>query len=273
MTDRFKCPWCSQHFRANPGDHVHCPKCRTLLDTSQIPRVAEPTPPPVALTPPSQNPASTAIPPKRPTFLDGWKKLIDPLVDQTKRILEERQQNVERRQQAEAERIARAKAEAERIAKVRADAYAKLEVWKRENPERAAAIAARKAIASSENEYYWHLWYRNNPHTTDEEFFAFAEELQLFFEWRAWKHPSKEAVEEALGQLLTGTTKKPTRKPIPPDVKDDVWRRDQGRCAQCGSNENLEFDHIIPLSKGGANTYRNLQLLCEPCNRSKSDRI
>ncbi len=143
MTDRFKCPWCSQHFRANPGDHVHCPKCRTLLDTSQIPRVAEPTPPPVALTPPSQNPASTAIPPKRPTFLDGWKKLIDPLVDQTKRILEERQQNVERRQQAEAERIARAKAEAERIAKVRADAYAKLEVWKRENPERAAAIAAR----------------------------------------------------------------------------------------------------------------------------------
>lgn len=37
--------------------------------------------------------------------------------------------------------------------------------------------------------------------------------------------------------------------------------------------ENLEFDHIIPHSKGGANTYRNIQLLCEPCNRSKSAKI
>ena len=63
------------------------------------------------------------------------------------------------------------------------------------------------------------------------------------------------------------------RKPIPQDVKDKVWNRDNGKCIQCGSNENLEFDHIIPVSKGGANTYRNLQLLCEHCNRSKSDNI
>jgi hypothetical protein len=56
-------------------------------------------------------------------------------------------------------------------------------------------------------------------------------------------------------------------------VKDKVWRRDEGKCIECGSNEKLEFDHIIPFSKGGANTYRNIQLLCEPCNRSKSDKI
>ena len=56
-------------------------------------------------------------------------------------------------------------------------------------------------------------------------------------------------------------------------VKDRVWNRDGGKCVQCGSNENLEFDHIIPFSKGGANTYRNIQLLCESCNRGKSDKI
>ena len=60
---------------------------------------------------------------------------------------------------------------------------------------------------------------------------------------------------------------------IPRDVKDSVWNRDGGRCVECGSNESLEFDHIIPHSKGGSNTYRNIQLLCESCNRSKSDKI
>lgn len=56
-------------------------------------------------------------------------------------------------------------------------------------------------------------------------------------------------------------------------VKDAVWNRDGGKCVHCGSNEKLEFDHIIPHSKGGSNTKRNIQLLCEICNRQKSDKI
>jgi hypothetical protein len=59
------------------------------------------------------------------------------------------------------------------------------------------------------------------------------------------------------------------REPIHDDVKVFVWQRDEGVCVRCGSNQNLEFDHIIPLSMGGANSARNLQLLCEGCNRSK----
>jgi len=60
---------------------------------------------------------------------------------------------------------------------------------------------------------------------------------------------------------------------IPKTVKFEVWRRDQGKCVECGSNERLEFDHIIPVSKGGSNTARNIQLLCENCNRSKGAEI
>lgn len=63
------------------------------------------------------------------------------------------------------------------------------------------------------------------------------------------------------------------RAAIPEDVRHAVWRRDQGRCVQCGSQENLEFDHVIPFSRGGATTERNLQLLCERCNREKSAAI
>mgnify|MGYP005837093489 CR=1 FL=1 len=54
-----------------------------------------------------------------------------------------------------------------------------------------------------------------------------------------------------------------SRPPIPDDVKTYVWQRDAGRCVICGSSENLEFDHIIPVSKGGSSTARNIQLLCE----------
>lgn len=63
------------------------------------------------------------------------------------------------------------------------------------------------------------------------------------------------------------------REPIPEEVRNEVWRRDQGRCVMCGSRENLEFDHIIPFSKGGSSTARNIQLLCQNCNRHKSDKI
>lgn len=59
------------------------------------------------------------------------------------------------------------------------------------------------------------------------------------------------------------------RQAIPTEVKTQVWQRDKGQCVECGSNQNLEFDHIIPLALGGANTFRNLQLLCEMCNRRK----
>lgn len=59
------------------------------------------------------------------------------------------------------------------------------------------------------------------------------------------------------------------RPRIPDEVKIFVWRRDEGACVRCGRREDLEFDHIIPIASGGSSTSRNLQLLCERCNRSK----
>ena len=60
---------------------------------------------------------------------------------------------------------------------------------------------------------------------------------------------------------------------IPENIRIEVWRRDSGKCARCGSREKLEYDHIVPISKGGSNTARNIELLCEKCNRSKSNNI
>jgi hypothetical protein len=63
------------------------------------------------------------------------------------------------------------------------------------------------------------------------------------------------------------------RSKVPSQVRIHVWQRDSGKCVECGSNENLEYDHIIPFAKGGSNTERNLQLLCGNCNRLKSDNV
>lgn len=65
----------------------------------------------------------------------------------------------------------------------------------------------------------------------------------------------------------------PRRQSIPERVRHEVWRRDQARCVECGGRERLEFDHIIPVSRGGSNTARNIELRCECCNRRKADRI
>lgn len=63
------------------------------------------------------------------------------------------------------------------------------------------------------------------------------------------------------------------RERIPESVRIKVWRRDGGRCARCSSRERLEFDHIVPVSEGGGNTERNVELLCERCNRTKGNKI
>jgi HNH endonuclease len=61
---------------------------------------------------------------------------------------------------------------------------------------------------------------------------------------------------------------------IPTSVKVAVWRRDKGKCVQCGSRDNLHFDHIIPYSKGGSSlVVENIQLLCARHNLAKRDKI
>lgn len=54
-------------------------------------------------------------------------------------------------------------------------------------------------------------------------------------------------------------------------TKKVVFARDDGSCQCCGNNDNLEYDHIIPFSCGGNNEPSNIQLLCQRCNRSKSN--
>lgn len=86
---------------------------------------------------------------------------------------------------------------------------------------------------------------------------------------------TKEIIQEFLSTIETSEEpiEEDNRRSIPNKVRTEVWRRDEGKCTKCGSRENLEYDHIIPVSKGGSNTTRNIELLCEKCNREKRGNI
>lgn len=69
--------------------------------------------------------------------------------------------------------------------------------------------------------------------------------------------------------VAAGTARASARDPVPLELRQAVFERDGGRCAECGAAFDLQFDHVIPVALGGATSEANLQLLCGSCNRVK----
>jgi hypothetical protein len=83
-----------------------------------------------------------------------------------------------------------------------------------------------------------------------------------------------ESIDHPLTKKVNTTVELEHPRLIPAHVKLEVWKRDKGRCVECGSRDNLHFDHIIPYSKGGSSLVAdNIQLLCARHNLEKRDKI
>jgi hypothetical protein len=85
------------------------------------------------------------------------------------------------------------------------------------------------------------------------------------------------ANEPGIAALFTRTGR--LRRVAPPRwARRAVYFRDQGHCADCGADLTglidplpaAQFDHIVPLARGGLNDVSNLQLLCQLCNGKKA---
>lgn len=53
------------------------------------------------------------------------------------------------------------------------------------------------------------------------------------------------------------------------------WQREQElskECVFCGAKENLQTDHLIPRSRGGADSADNLILSCGNCNSTRNNK-
>lgn len=84
---------------------------------------------------------------------------------------------------------------------------------------------------------------------------------------------SQQKLQTARSLMHADEAGRPTRIPIPSELRRAVFERDGGRCVECNSNFDLQYDHVLPVALGGATTVENLQLLCADCNRRKSDSL
>lgn len=52
----------------------------------------------------------------------------------------------------------------------------------------------------------------------------------------------------------------------------NIFKRDGHKCQYCDTTKDLTLDHLIPRSKGGKSTWKNLVTACKRCNSRKGDR-
>lgn len=65
------------------------------------------------------------------------------------------------------------------------------------------------------------------------------------------------------------------RRPRVPFTRANIYARDRFCCQYCGDEfrtEELTFDHVIPVSRGGGRSWENIVTCCVACNRHKADR-
>jgi 5-methylcytosine-specific restriction endonuclease McrA len=88
-----------------------------------------------------------------------------------------------------------------------------------------------------------------------------------------WRMPKRiSSIPGGRTKILWSAERDDCRQPIPPELREFVFRRDGNRCGECGTTDDLTLDHVHPWSLGGPDTPENLQTLCRSCNSRKGAR-
>jgi 5-methylcytosine-specific restriction endonuclease McrA len=120
------------------------------------------------------------------------------------------------------------------------------------------------AVLQGDGRQWW--WFRDCFYWEDDGLTG-PDVMALVLERERRKQRRLERAHAAMHQDLAPPV--PRREPIPREIRLAVWQRDGGRCVECGGDFDLQYDHLIPLSMGGASSVQNLQVLCGDCNRAK----
>lgn len=72
------------------------------------------------------------------------------------------------------------------------------------------------------------------------------------------------------------TNKTNVRKIFSKDSRMKIYDKSNHKCCLCGKPieyVDMTVDHIVPLSRGGKNTFNNLRCVCENCNKFKGNML
>ena len=130
--------------------------------------------------------------------------------------------------------------------RIRPDTYLRLRAWCDQGD-------LPVFVARAQQRQWW--WWRNEFYWESGDFGA--EDLRALLVM--FERQDEQGFEWELGLRMS--------EPIPEDVKRLVFERDGGRCLTCGSDELIQYDHVVPSSMGGDNEPENIRLLCAECTR------
>ncbi|WFP50190.1 HNH endonuclease [Methylomonas sp. EFPC3] len=148
----------------------------------------------------------------------------------------------------------------------------------------------RESQAEVEGRYNDHLMSLANGKSKTEE--DIWDDIRMLHLWRPWvaeqlrEYEPEDITCKVFGHscpvffVQSGGTEtkesRPEGRSVPRNVMLKVVRRDNHTCQLCHAHvpdDEIEFDHIIPFSRGGATTVENIRLLCRSCNRKKSNAL
>ncbi|NJM72064.1 MAG: group II intron reverse transcriptase/maturase [Scytonema sp. RU_4_4] len=144
--------------------------------------------------------------------------------------------------------------------------YPKLKAWaQRRHPNKSGEWVAKK---------YWHTiggdnWVFATPNDGKNPMY-----LNKYTETPIVRHTKVQGEASPYNGDLIYWSKRMGKHPEMPKRVATLLKKQEGKCAHCKlyfrENNLLEVDHIIPLSKGGKDDYKNLQVLHKHCHDTKT---